>query len=428
MNKRIIIAVVSAVLLITVGLLFTQCEPTCNGTDCRKAVGVMQKPSVCDSNFRKEHPKFAINFKVYVESSASMDGYVSGNTDFKTMLHRVIGQVTADVVEKSTDPSLFYINTEIIPRKSTPKQFTNALSPSSFAAAGGDRTNSDIMEIIENVIKSTPKGEVSMFVSDCVYSPEPAADIAKALAKQQTDMRNALQKKSKSDPEFGVVLYRLISDFHGIYYNKTNDHISCDGPRPYFIWFFGDASILATVADCLSGIMTEAKAQFLVGIPGYGYLPYRTLGSAHPYHYIPIKANDRGFTTIRFIADLSAIPCSEAYITDKANYICAGKNYSIDKVTPYNDKKYPSFNYQFTLRMNGRENSHIASTVVEISLKSMLHPLPKWVTEYDDPAGADYDKGYRKELQRTFGLKSLAEGIAEFYKEKTYCTFKIKVN
>lgn len=428
MNNKTIIAVVSAVLIITFGILFVRCDTTCDGTDCRKATGITKKPSVCDSLFRKDHPKFATKLNVYMESSASMDGYVTGNTDFKTMIHRVIGQVTADVVEKSTDPSLFYINTDTIRRKETPKQFTNMLSPTAFAAAGGDRTNSDIMEIIDNVIKLTRKGEAAMFVSDCVFSPEPAADIAKALAKQQTDMRNALQKKSKYDPEFGVLLYRLTSDFHGIYYNKTNEKIPCDGPRPYFIWFFGDASILATVSDCLSGMMTEAKALSLVGIPAYSYIPYRTLGSAHPYHYIPIKANDRGFETIRFVADLSAIPCGEAYLTDKDNYTCDGKNYSVHKITTYSNAKYPGFNYQFTIRINGRENSHIASTVAGISLKSMLHPLPKWVSDYDDPQGDDYDKGYRKGLQRTFGLKSLVEGIAEFYKDKTYCTFKMKVN
>ncbi len=70
----------------------------------------------------------------------------------------------------------------------------------------------------------------------------------------------------------------------------------------------------------------------------------------------------------------------------------------------------------------------ITPTTVDISLKSMLLKIPDWVTKYDDPIGEDYDKGYDAKKLRTFGLRSLVEGIAEYYKEVSYVSFKIQIN
>lgn len=192
----------------------------CDGTQCKKKLGLKNKPSVNDSIFYEKYPLKATRFNVFVESSASMDGYVKGNTNFKTTLHRLIGQVVADVLKDDRSISLNYINTQIKKQRVKPKQFTQDLSPTSFRNAGGSRANSDIIEIISNVVKSTKSGEFSMFVSDCVYSPESSNDIDKALKKQQTDMLNILKNKVKTDNDFGVVVYRLTSDFHGYYYNQ----------------------------------------------------------------------------------------------------------------------------------------------------------------------------------------------------------------
>lgn len=403
---------------------------SCDGIKCKTILGLEGKTTERDSIFLKDNPSTATRFNVFVESSYSMDGYVTGNTKFKTVLHRLIGQVVADVLVDDKSVSLNYVNSIIKPQTSVPKAFTQALSPVSFSAAGGDRENSDIIEIISSVVKKTPKGAVSMFVSDCVYSPEQSADIDKALKKQQTDMLNILKNKSKQDKSFGVLLYRLTSDFHGIYYTKTNEHINCNGQRPYFVWFFGDESILANVHESISKIMKEENADCIVGIPGYKYIPYKTIKSDHAYHYLSAKSREDSVFTFSFYASLKTLPLDKEYIVDKANYSYGKKKYSIKKIEPYtpSDEKNSVYNYKYTVTIRGGRSSMITPTTVDISLNSMLNEVPDWVTKYDDPTGEDYDKGYDPKRIRTFGLRSLVEGIAEFYKGTPYDSFKIQIN
>lgn len=412
-------------------LAIISCTNTsCDGLKCKQSLGLEGKTSERDSIFRANNLSNANNFNVYVESSASMDGYVTGNTRFKTTLHRLIGQVIADVLVDDNHVNLNYITTEITKKDSNPKVFTQSLSPSSFSGSNGDRANSDIIEIISSVVKSTSKGDVSMFVSDCVYSPEPSADIDKALKKQQTDMLNILKNKSKKDSSFGVLLYRMTSDFHGIYYTKTNSHINCNGQRPYFIWFFGDESILANVHESISKIMKEEKADYIVGIPGYKYLPYKTIKSDHAYHYLSAKSREDSIFTFSFYADMRPLPLTSDYIVNKANYGYGKNKYYIKKIetVTQSDGKADGYNYRYTVAIRGGKNAMITPTIVDISLNSMLKEVPNWVLKYDDPIGEDYDRGYDPNKLRTFGLKSLVEGVVDFYKEPSYVSFKIQIN
>lgn len=402
----------------------------CDGKKCKATLGFKDKEKLSerDSIFRAENPLTASKFKVFVENSASMDGYVNGDTQFKEALHRLIGQVFADVLKNDTSLSLNYINSEIIEQKCTREEFTKILSPGSFSNAGGDRANSDIIEVVSKVVKETAKGEVSMFVSDCVYSPESSGNIHKMLKKQQTDMLNILKNKAKNDAKFGALLYRMISDFRGLYYTKTNDKIVCDGKRPYFVWFFGDESILANVYESISTIVNDYEAKSLIGIPTYSYLPYKTLKSDHSFHYVKAKTKSNSLYTFSFVADLSYLPLSKKYILDTNNYKCEKERYFIKNIEEYSDPRNTGYNFKYTVCIKGRKNSFVVPALIQISLKSILPNIPKWVDAYNDPYGIDYDHGYTSTKLRTFGLKSLVDGLAEFYDSPNYVTFKIQIN
>lgn len=444
MKKTFLINRVSVSGAIVIGMLglsqiLGSCiKAPCDGTDCKKELGFGENPSKRNKDFRDKNPLAACKFNVFVESSLSMDAYVTGglkykkNTRFKTALHRLIGQIKADVLADGSDKniSLNYINSIVIPRRVASKAFADSLSPAAFSTAGGNRARTNITDMIERVAASTGKGTVSMFVSDCVYSPEPAADIDISLKKQQTDMLNILKNKAKADAAFGVMVYRLESDFHGKYYTKTDSSVDCNGDRPYFVWFFGDESILANVRESISGIMTDEKACYLAGIAGYDYVPYKTNASAHPYHYLNAKANADSTFTFSFYADLRHLPLPHEYIADTGNYTFGKKVFikKIETVDPSSSKN-AGYNYRYTVSVRGERNKELPPTMVEIKLNSMLKELPGWVAAYDDPKGEDYDRGYNPGKLRTFGLKSLVDGVVDFYKKDSpYASFRIKIN
>ncbi|MDE6272025.1 MAG: hypothetical protein K2M31_03355 [Muribaculaceae bacterium] len=420
------------------------CNPDCDGEACWKEIGFATKKDYQhrDSIFLANNPSLANRVNVYIENSASMDGYVDGHTSFKTTIHRFCGHLKADVLRDGKNFNYCFINSDtIIPIPLKNDNYTKDLTSESFKIKGGDRANSDIIGLIRKVVNTTNPGEISMFVSDCVYSPEPSEDIFKALSIQQTDMNNILKEKYKSNSNFGVLLFRMVSDFNGIYYTKTNAHIPINrGQRPYFIWFFGDQSILSSVYHSILSVVQEEKAEYLVGIPGYTYLPYKTIGSPHPYHYTGTKADTEqdsvSFYNCKFEADLSYLPISNKYIQDISNYTTPSKRiWELTKIEVLTQdiggklkKNEIPYNMKYSLRIFGKYNNSIPKRKIEISLKSMLDELPDWVTKYDDPKGDDYNNGYIPDKQRTFGLKSLVEGIRDFYGESNYVTFNILVN
>lgn len=420
---------------------------SCNG-ECKEQLGIKgkEKTSERDARFRAENPETADRFKVYVECSYSMDAYVNGRTDFKTKLHTIISDVTANVLEDGKEVSYNYIVSDTIVRRQVkrPVDFTRNMSPASFTQTfpGDDtpRKHSDIIEIIRQVADSTKGNDISMFVSDCVYSPDGNDDIDKALEIQQTEMRNILKNKCKGDKSFGVLLYRLESDFHGEYYLKNDQSVTINGKRPYFVWFFGKESILAKVQQSLKDrIGTD---QSVAGLPGYKYVPYMTHGQSHEYHYLNPKAKtkikdksgDKSYFTFCFYADLSRLPLTKEYITDTANYNCNSEKVFIQDIKPNTNSKsrYSAYNYKYTVYVRGSKDGIVSPCMVEISLKNMLSDSTKyeWITKYDDPKGDDLIGGYdnAEEKLRTFGIKSLADGITDIYKEKDYATFKIKIN
>lgn len=420
----------------------------CNGSDTTPPTNT-NKLKLDTLNFYKENPSEADNFKVYIESSASMDGYVNGNTKFKTALHCIIGEVITDVLKDENNAKYYYIDSNPHLIKGSYREFVKNMSPASLyneaskkdscGRVCGDRSTSDIIDIMYKVIDSTGVNDVTMFVSDCVYSPESSADIEKALNKQKTDITNKLTNKTKNLKDFGVLVYRMVSDFDGIYYTKTDAPIPCKGKRPYFVWFFGKKSILANVYKSLSSVMADNKEEYEVDsyiqgvVPQYEYMPYVAPGTNGGYcSFKDKKTNNAGVYKFSFFADMSKLPFSEEFLLNSENYTCS-KKCKIKKIEKIgknssSKSKYNKYNYEYTIVVEGSKNERVSPMCVNVSLKAPKSNVAEWVKKYNDPKGEDYDKGYDGTKIRTFGIESLIEGVDEFYQNSKVVTFKININ
>lgn len=434
--KKLFHVVVSTLIFVFVSTIVIGCGLVDDNSHSQKS---NLKP---DTTFNEKNPSMADNFKIYVESSASMDGYVNGNTKFKTALHCIIGEVITDVLKDENNAKYYYIDSNPHLIKGSYREFVKNMSPASFdneakkkdscGRVCGDRKTSDIIDIMYKVIDSTGVNDVTMFVSDCVYSPEPSADIEKALNKQKTDITNKLTNKTKNLKDFGVLVYRMVSDFDGIYYTKTDARIPCKGKRPYFVWFFGKKSILANVYKSLSSVMADNKEEYEVDsyiqgvVPQYEYMPYLAIGSEKYCCYENRKTNNQGKFVFNFIADLSKLHFLEEYLADPANYSCS--KCTIKKIEQYYDPKKPKYNYKYTIVVKGKKTEYVTARCTKISLKAPKSNVLDWVDKYNDPKGEDYDKGYNDTIIRTFGIESLIEGVDEFYKNSEIVTFKININ
>lgn len=84
--------------------------------------------------------------KVFMENSGSMDGYMTEGSMLKDAVYSYI----IDLMPLSDTIELNYINSRIIPFKGTTKQYIKALNPGSFKKYGGDRSNSDLSNILDS--------------------------------------------------------------------------------------------------------------------------------------------------------------------------------------------------------------------------------------------------------------------------------------
>lgn len=371
------------------------------------------KNKKAEKNFSNSHKPILDTVSVYVENSGSMDGYVNGNTEFKTDLFNILkllGNTMA--VDKN------FINSDTIHVRISDNQFSNGMSISLFKKMGGNRGTSNIAELIEKIIEINKKDEVSVFVSDCVFDPESDPDIEKRLAQQKTTIKTAIKRKLQKDSEFSVMVYRLMSTFSGTYYNKVKPHSNLkEVQRPYFIWFFGDFYRLKKVRELLaSDIETRTtlknELQVMVQTNEIKDIPYfcpiAKCANGLGKHIEEAKEKNGKFNFIVRV-DYSTLPYNEDYLMNKYNYVLPdNKNYEVSSVKKCTKGKGK---YTHELKISKTKGNIKNNTLIKIELKRP--DVPNWVKEYNDPRGDDILKGIGN--NRTFGLKSYLDGVHEAF-------------
>ena len=113
------------------------------------------------------------NINVYLENSASMDGYVKGVTEFETAIYNLLGDFKISGLCDSLN--LNYINKTIPYQKQNAlpadiQDFIEKLEPSVFKLRGGDRSVSDLKNILSTVLKTVNNKNAAVLISDFVFS------------------------------------------------------------------------------------------------------------------------------------------------------------------------------------------------------------------------------------------------------------------
>ena len=156
--------------------------------------------------------------KVYIENSGSMDGYMCEGSELKDAVYDYISSLNS----YASSTNLFYINSQVVPFHEEIQTFIRDLNPTSFRTVSGNRTNSDLADMLQKVIAGTDKNTVSVFVSDCILDV-PQGDARDYFVNRQIDLKNAFLKKVVHDKNFGVEIIQLESRFSGKYYvNSTS--------------------------------------------------------------------------------------------------------------------------------------------------------------------------------------------------------------
>ena len=338
----------------------------------------------------------SIELKVYVENSGSMDAYMCAGSNLKDAVFDYV----SDLKRLTTSCSLYYINSKVIPYNGELNSYIKDLTPQSFAKAGGDRSNTDLRDMFEKIIRANGKQSVSVFVSDCILDiPENAIDF---FGNCQVSIKNTFNEALSANPDLGVEIIKLDSKFEGYWYCGHNRELLRDVKRPYYIWVIGDQRYLADfnkkvpVENIIGGI----KEYCAYAAPQI--IPFDITKSTY-------VTNHSGKINVEVLINLRGSLQSGTMCKNTALYKSANPAQvtvaSVNEITDASNR----YSHVVTLEIENPE------TLRSETLTFSYPHLATWVSNSDDTTGANV----KENLDRTTGLMALIKGVAEAYKNST---------
>lgn len=337
----------------------------------------------------------SIELKVYVENSGSMDGYMCVGSNLKDAVFDYV----SDLKRLTTSCSLYYINSNVIPFNGELNLYIKELTPHAFIRAGGNRSNTDLCQIIDTIVKANDSKTVSVFVSDCILDPDNKQKSTDFLGNCQVSIKNTFNEALSKNEKLGVEIIKLESKFDGWWFCGQNKEFLKDVKRPYYIWIIGDQNILAEfnkqvpVENIIGGIKeycAYAASQFI---------PFDINKSIY-------VTNRTGKINVELLADLRGALQSSNLYKNVAQYKSA--NPSQVTITAVNEitDKYSKFSHVISLEIERPET-------IKLETVTFSYPyLAEWVSNSNDTTG----QNVKENLDKTTGLMALIKGVAEAYR------------
>jgi hypothetical protein len=398
---------------------------------------------------------------VYIEGSASIDGYAKGISDFKEVLGNLLVKLKYYYDEESLHIFWIYNDKkenlqveEVTDAKKNLVDFVSRLDIELKKLARGN--NTDLNNIFREIVqKRTNNSTISILFSDYIYSIGRGGVIDMINNGKNLTMDAFLSKSKKEPFNFSTTIFRLQSEFNGWYFPYTGDmyRYTLNGNRPYYICVFANQNILD---DFNKNIKPELESKvgyedkYVLSAESskdiyYSVLqstfcegrfkPLRGASSSNYIHGIEDVNLPRGIQqlTLAIAVDFSKVQlqADSNYIANPKNYEVTSNNFEVVKIMPVVKNEINPIDWN-TIQ-NGN-TTHIivlkakSPAVSDVSFV-LKKQIPQWVveknTEDDTKAISLGDK--------TFGLRYWVEGIAEAYKtiypnDKNYfeCNISIK--
>lgn len=374
---------------------------------------------------------------VFVENSGSMYGYVRGDTEFKVDVYGFLSDLTD--AHRCQSMSLYYINTNVFPQQRPLRDFIGVLSPEDFRNRGLSAVtglNTDIYGLLDTVLRRTPKGEVSVFISDCIFSPGPKQSATEYLSQQRIGIKSLFHSQIRQR-DLAVVVYQMQSAFNGKYFDRNNTPITLYGDvRPYYIWVLGNRSDVWALlyGDSRQSIRPQGVQHSFIAIRGGQKLFYKVLPNRGEGSYATnvsdwcvaedaelgeeLDQEDGGRFTMSVGVDFRPLLQDVDYLKDEKNFILKPRGWHLSM----EETQVVGFSHIAQLRYDG---NRLRRSRIYLTL---LQNLPPWIETLND--NDDATMATRADRGKTYGLRELLGGIYDAYtlEGDTRATIEVEVH
>lgn len=332
-----------------------------------------------------KHKACKYDLKVYVENSGSMDGYMCPGSD----LQDAVFDYVSDLQKGASTSSFYYINSSVIPVNKDLEGYIKALTPQSFAMAGGNRGNTDLMQIFSNLLSAQEKNTVTVFVSDCILDL-PGGDPTAFFGRCTVSMKSAFNAALAANPNLGVEILKMESKFDGMWYCGNERAKLSAVKRPYYIWVIGDRCILAQLNKKYPVTEIQGGIKDYCAFTGTMAIPFEI-------EQKKLTSPRGGKCKIQILAGLG----ESLQVADAIKNNAKGSE--VESVTVVKGGK--------------SQYSHVVTVAEDpkphhVTLNFNQPAVPTWVAASNDNTG----KNVENNLDKTTGFKYLIEGVAKAYK------------
>jgi hypothetical protein len=387
----------------------------------------LSRADVCDPESNR---KFNLSF--FLENSGSIDGYVSGATEFEAALYSLLGSMsTSDMIDRL---ELNYINNQIhgFQRRDGEgvndwlRRFIVELEPQTFRDRGGDRSNTDLRQVAKTALAKAGNGNVSILVSDFILSFSSGTNVEEALTRERISITNDFKEHLNKNPDLGVMVLHLTSQFTGNFYDYRNTTVPLNRvQRPYYIWIMGSNRDLKRISD--SGVLESMKGggvknqAIFTSTEKAPPIPYRILaqpkvgefelpdGARGPIVGVkPGRDEKKNFVfSFAIAADFSKQLQNLSVFDDLATYKLNDENYSVKVERIKSDaKSLEGFTHRLIFTTSKFKHGE---------LKVEFHSLfPEWIARFSNDSDADIVTNDEAKTQ-TFGLSDMLGSLQDAF-------------
>jgi len=431
---------------------FTACNRKDRSKSTRESNGARIDTLATPQKSVKAH-----TINVYIENSGSMDGYVKGNTEFKGAIRDLLVDLKY-YYGKDGITKVNFINSQI--RETNTKtdlaNFTQSIN-TIWKVQGENRSSSNLNSVFKMILDKTDKETISILFSDCIYSIK-GKDAEGLLSDEKSLTKDAFLTRWRTDSlKLATTIVKMKSKFTGTYYDKDNLKTVLSGQyRPYYICVIGNNDVMLDFNQKIhlekekiegfdnkyiisTGVADKLYYSVLLSTNNVGrFKPIRKASTkeyVHGIEDVDLKSISRNGDknnkfTFAIAVDLRNIPAQEDYLINSENYTIGDNNFHIKEIKSV-DKN--NINASDWLRISAANPTHLivleatgtAISNVSIALKKQI---PQWIEQ----TNTLNDGNIKCNLDKTFGIKYLIDGISEAYQiiypdDKNFFEFEIKI-
>ena len=366
-----------------------------------------------------------LTLTIYFERSGSMTPYDTpgGGGQLKKAVNDLI-----NFFPSKEGVKINIVNDNIYPYSGTVDSFLQDRNIYESTKGTGNASYTDFKLIFEKIIQAQKPGNVSVLVTDLIYSPQNTADVSvEKILNEENSVATSIFKTYKGK---SIIVNQLMGDYNGQYYPYNGAPFAYNGKRPFYLIIVADASTI----DRMNGDDNFAKflrpaglknsyrfnqAQSEINvkvIPDWKDNVGRFRQSRSEQNQLTNCEGDRetGILCFTLAANLKPLAKDDAFLTNAANYnVQSQSGFDItiraikpDDITNNNRSYLDGMTHLITAK------GKFATSRDELSI-TLANQFPEWIktsssTSDINPQAADFST-------TTFGLERFLQGIYDAF-------------